>query len=505
VDRSAAARDRTASCRPGGWFLARFEVVSTPIETATAPDVSATGAVVRNFLTLGAGELLSRVLGFAGTIWIARQLGTDGYGIYGFGFAVLLYFGAVGDLGMEHLGPREVAERRVPLGTLASSMVLSRFVASGIIALAMAAIGLFVMHRPDGVVLALFALTLIPMGATTRWIHLGLENAGAVSLSRFVIEAIRVALLFAFVHGPGDLYRAPLAQFAGECGAALFLFFALRARGVHLGFRIDTSVVREILRRGFPLLITNLLALVIYNADVVLLGVFRGETEVGLYLAAYTLINFLGVLGNTATLAILPSLSRLRATAERGMELYHTSMAQVLAVGLPVAVGGAMLAPRIIMLVFGTDYTSAAPILRILILTIPVLLLRSVLIASLIASGRQDRVLHTTAWAAALTFTGDIVLIPRYGMLGAAIVTVVAECARMIAAQVYAGREGYVRTRPGRYARAFIAALVMAGVLVLLRGSPLWITIPAGAFTWILVLFALGGLRVRDGGVHLTV
>jgi O-antigen/teichoic acid export membrane protein len=476
--------------------------VESPSTLETGPPGS---PLVRNFLTLGAGELVSRVLGFGGTIWIARQLGTDGYGIYGFAFAVMMYFAAVGDLGMEHLGPREVADRRIPLARLASSMVFSRFIASAMIALLMAVFGLLAMKRPDGVVLAIFGLTLLPMGATTRWVHLGLEQTREVSVSRLIAELIRVTLLVATVHGPADLVRAPLAHFTGEATAAGFLFVMLRRRGVRLGLRIDGAVIRDMLRRGSPLLLTNLLALVIYNADVVVLGIFRGESEVGLYLAAYTLINFVGVLGNTATLVAIPSLSRLRGSGDRGMELFRTSIAQVVTIGLPVAVGGAMLAPGLIDLLFGAGYAAASPILRLLLLSIPVLLVRSVLQASLIAASRQDRVLHTTAWAATVTLIGDLVLIPIIGMTGAALVTVAAETTRVTAAAIYAAREGYDGVRPARFVRAIAAAAVMASAIRVLRGSPVWLTIPVAGLVWALTLFSTGGLRWRERTLQLNV
>lgn len=461
--------------------------------------------VVRNFLTLGAGELLSRLIGFIGTIWIARQLGVDAYGVIGFAFAVLLYFGAVGDLGMEQLGPREVAEDRVPLAVLAASMLYSRLIASALISAIMVGIGLVAMQAPDGVVLALFGLTLLPMGANMRWAHIGLENVRVVSISRLVIEAVRVSLLLAFVHGPDDLFLVPVAQIAGEAVGTLLLLVALARRGVRLWPRIDTVLVRAVLRRGMPLLFTNLLALVIYNADVVLLRVFRGRTEVGLYLAAYTLINFLGVLGNTATLSILPSFSRLRSAADRGIDLFQSAMAQVTAIGLPVAVGGAMLAPSIITSVFGAEYAESALILRILIISIPLLLLRSVLQAALIAAGRQNRVLHTTAWAAAVTGIMDLALIPPFGLLGAAVATVTAELTRLVAARHYASPEGYTGPGGRRLASPAIAAGIMAAALFLLQATPLWISVPTGALVYAAMLFATGGLLWTDGTIRISV
>jgi O-antigen/teichoic acid export membrane protein len=357
----------------------------------------------------------------------------------------------------------------------------------------------------QGAVLALFALAMLPMGASPRWVHLGLENARAVSLSRLVAELLRVVLLVVFVHGPEHLLRVPLALLGGEIAATLLLLLQLRAKNVHLRPVADVALVRNVLRRGFPLLLTNLLALVIYNADIVLLRVLRNETEVGLYLGAYTLINLLGVLGNTATLSILPSLSRLRGAPGQGIELYHAGAAQVLAVALPLSVGGALLAPWIIDLVFGSSYAASAAVLRILIASIPVLLLRCVAQATLLAAGRQDRVLHSTALAAIVTIALNIVLIPMIGMSGAAITTVAAESARLLAVLAYSHAEGYPLPAVGRAARAAMATALMAGVLFLVRGPGLWLSLPAGAATYTLTLFALGGLRWSNGRLRISV
>jgi len=335
------------------------------------------------------------------------------------------------------------------------------------------------------------------MGASPRWVHLGLENARAVSASRMVAELTRVTLLLLLVHGPGDVLRVPLALLAGESAAALLLLVKLRTRHVHVRLSVDPPLVRDILRRGFPLLITNLLALVIYNADIVLLRVLRDEMEVGLYLGAYTLINLLGVLGNTATLSMLPSLSRLRTAPQHATDLYHSGVVQVMTLALPITVGGAMLAPDIIDFVFGAAYAPAAPVLRVLIVSIPLLLLRSVAQATLLAAGRQDRVLHATALAAAVTLALNLLLIPPLGMMGAAITTVCAEVARLTASAVYSHAAAYPFPSPGRAWKAALATAVMAAALIVLPLPALWAAVPAGAAVYALALVSLGGHRTK--------
>jgi O-antigen/teichoic acid export membrane protein len=180
-----------------------------------------------------------------------------------------------------------------------------------------------------------------------------------------------------------------------------------------------------------------------------------------------------------------------------GIELYHSGVAQVMTLALPVTVGGAMLAPGIIDFVFGAPYAPAAPVLRILIVSIPLLLLRSVAQATLLAAGRQDRVLHATAIAALVTVALNLLLIPPLGMTGAAITTVCAELARLAAAAVYSHAAAYPFPSLGRAWKAGVATALMAAVLLVLPAPGLWIAVPAGATVYALALYTMGAQRTK--------
>ncbi len=465
---------------------------------------AAAGLVTRSFVALGAGELLARLVGFGGTDFIARQLGVEMYGVVGFAIAVTLYVAGIADAGMEQHGPHEVAEQRLPAAEMISSVLLARSGLALLLAVLLATGGLLG-PRPEGLVVALFALTLLPVGAQSRWAHFGLDNGPAVARVRIATELIRVALLLGLVRGPDDVLVVPLAQFASDALAAAWLIRGLRRRGIRLPAGFDAGMARAVLRRAAPLLGTHMLALAIYNADVVLIRLFRDSSEVGLYLAAYTLISFLGSLGNLVTVSLVPSLSRLRADLAASTELTHTALARVLVIGLPVAIGGALLAPRIIEFVFRSDYRAAGPVLAILIWSIPALLWRSVLMAVLIARGRQNLVLRTTGLAALLNVTTNLIAIPWFGMLGAAVTTLLAELARMAAGWHYVVREGVPGLPPGRTGRTAVAGLVMGTLLVLLPGLPLAVAIGGGAAIFFVVLLLTGGIRFADGRPSLSV
>ncbi|HEX6134065.1 MAG TPA: flippase [Longimicrobiales bacterium] len=454
--------------------------------------------MTRNFLALASGEAVARVIAFAGTIYIARTLGPEFYGIIGFATAVVLYFSRIADGGMEYfgLGIREIAEDHRRVESTAPDLMTARFVVSAVLVLFLFALGLL-LPQPDGSVVALYGLTLLMVGASTRWIHVGLERTRFVAIARALGEAVMVLLVILLVRGSGDIARVPLAQFVGDALAMLLMFGALTRRGFRLPIRLDLNVAKPFFRRAAPLVASALLGLMIYNCDLILLRFFRDTASVGYYAAGYALISFMLNLGVSYSQSLMPTFTRL-GNAERGqLGLYHTSLVHVYAVTLPIAAGGFLLAPQLLDLVFGQSYLSGTTALRILIWTIPLAMFREVALVVLVSGGRQRAVLRLTGWAAALNLVLNLVLIPPFGMIGAAGATLATELARTTTALVFARSDGFRVAAAARFWRPTIATLGMAA-LVLLADSPiLWVGLGIGLLAYPATLAGLGGIRLR--------
>ena len=107
--------------------------------------------------------------------------------------------------------------------------------------------------------------------------------------------------------------------------------------------------------------------------------------------------------------------------------------------------------------------------------------------------------LQVTAAAAILNVALNAALIPRYGIAGAAAATAVTEGIRMVIAALLARREGFPLVSGARLWRASAAALVMGGVVSQIAGTALVVSVPASAVVYAVVLWAVGGIRVRRG------
>jgi len=248
-----------------------------------------------------------------------------------------------------------------------------------------------------------------------------------------------------------------------------------------------------------------LLGLTIYNSDLIFLRFFADRETVGYYGAAYQLISFLNNLAIAYSLSLLPALTRVATDLTRRNAMVQDSLAQVLALGLPVAVGGALLADEIIELVFGDAFAASGDALAWLVWCVPFILVKEVHLISLIVREREGTVMRMTAIAVVVNVLLNLALIPSFGMLGAAAATLITEAARAAIAGFHARGEGYPAWQWSRHWRAAVATAAMGALLLWLDPDSVFVGLVVGGLCYVGALAAVGGIRWRDSAPVLEV
>jgi O-antigen/teichoic acid export membrane protein len=212
-------------------------------------------------------------------------------------------------------------------------------------------------------------------------------------------------------------------------------------------------------------------------------------------------VSFLLNIGSMYALALLPALTRLPAVHDTRQQVYDQAAGKVFMVVLPITVGGGMIASDILGVVYGAEFRTAGAVLTALLVSAPLSLLRTVATSAIIAERREDYLLRIVGVSAAANVVLNIVVVPLWGMLGAAAVTVATELLRLVLAQHQATRLGFAVPSLMLGRKPVIASIVMALVLLTPAGRNPWLAVPAGAAAYGAVLVALGGLRFRRGGL----
>ncbi len=448
--------------------------------------------VLGNIFFLGSGETVARMIAFIGTSYLARILEPAGFGVIGFATAMCAFL-ALTVASVDDLGSREVALRPHAAGTIAVNMILVRL---GVALLAFCAIGTvaWLVDKPLTVklVIILTGLSFFSLALDTSWAHRGLEQNRLVSLALILGQTLYVATLLLVVKGPNDIARVPLAQFLGEVSAGLFLvLFFLRSHEIKLDLREGFTVFRG---SGYRF-ITKLLRTIILMFDWVLLGFLLGERQVGLYTAAYRFCFLLFVIGIGIHASYLPAFARVSARGREALTaLTGRSMELASAIGMPITVGGIIVAGPLLRTLFGVQYTEGTGAFRFLILSIGFVFISGAIRNILLVTDRLKTEMSIVAVAAALNIVLNILVIPRYGLVGAAFVTAITEALILLVGLPMIFRIG-IRPDLRPLLRPALAAGIMGAGLVLFGQSrSLAFYLLVGPVIYFLALAVLGGI-----------
>jgi O-antigen/teichoic acid export membrane protein len=383
-------------------------------------------ALLRSFSTLAAGEVAARLFGFIAIVAMARQLGPSSFGIVVLGTTLITWFALVGDAGTEVLSLREVARRPERFKDVVEP-VLGLRLALSLVGAALFLVGpLFLMHdQSDRAILWAFALVLPMMALNPRWIVVGVGGSRAVALGNIGSQVLMAAGVLLLVESPHDAVRIPFLQAGAELLYALIVLGAVGARAGRFRPRVDLGSWRKTLRDGAPLLAHSFSRAVIYSFDLLLIALLIDRTHVGLYSAAYKPVLFCVTALGLFYVSFLASLSA--ATGEQRFRLFRRTVLTAAGATLPVAAVLSATAGVLVTLVFGDSFEGAGLPLAILVWGLPLLAVSGAYGNALIAGDRQKFVMRNNIVAAVANILANLVAVPLFGLIGAAVVTVACE------------------------------------------------------------------------------
>jgi O-antigen/teichoic acid export membrane protein len=450
-------------------------------------------APLANFAALGTSELAGRVIGFYATALLARRLGAEAFGYIGFATAVIAYVGVSLTAGFGEIGSREVA--RAPgraTGIAADATAIRVLIALGGIAIVVA-LGYAVVTIPaQRAVLIAGALSLLPLALDPTWVYRGLSRNQTAASAFLLSQVVYLAGVLTLVGSGADVVRVPLIQFAGDLMAATLLLLLL--------FR--SSPARPRIAGGLPLVrqsgfitASRLIRTVIVTFDVLLLAALAGSVSVGLYTAAYRVCMLVTMIAVATHVVYLPVISVAASSGTKRLSsALKESVALTASVTLPLVVGGIFLARPLLTFLFGAEFAAAGPAFQVLLASIGVLALHGTGHNVFIALNQTRREMVIFASAAAVNIVLNAVLIPRYGLLGAATATLAAEGLILVMSAISLHRTGIAATGV-RLVSPIVATATMSLALVLLSHRlPVPAAIAAGGIIYLATLAATGGV-----------
>jgi O-antigen/teichoic acid export membrane protein len=251
--------------------------------------------------------------------------------------------------------------------------------------------------------------------------------------------------------------------------------------------------------------VLSLAVLVRDRADSLMLGRLMGTAAVGFYsvgaeVAALPTTELIEPLGRAA-------FSGFAAGQRESADIKQTYLRLIGSAALltlPAGVGLSLVAAPLVALAFGPEWQQAVPVLRVLALSFTVMVFGHLSQHLLSAHALLGRLVGITLTGAAVRVGLLALLIPRYGLTGAAIAAAIAVVIEQALIAATALRRFHIRTAEliGHICRPFLAAGAMAAVFGWSDDANLLLTTVGGAAIYAIVLFACWRLSGRPTGAE---
>jgi len=396
--------------------------------------------LIKNFFSTSVANIIGQLVAFLSIAYYSKILQTDNYGMITFAQQFVLYFTTVVLFGIQTFGTKLVVKKEKEYQELVSELFSYRLVIAVICCLISFVISFFVSDNSKfPLLLILWSIILIPTSLNFDWFFSGIQDMKHNAIYNILKTVVPAIIIVLFVKNINDIYVVPVAMCIGVSCGSIYYILILRRYNIKLKFKLNYNMFKSYFLMGLPFLLSGLLAMVNGNIDKVILGFNSNDYgELGVYQAAYNFIYFIITFIGVIFLPLFPYIVRAHNEGKKRIEnILKVVCRVVLMITIPIAIGGFLLANEIITTVYPLQYIGAVLPLKILMGYIVILSIREVYAYSLNAFGLEKKYLKVVGISASLNFLLNLIFIPIYGYVAAAIITAATEMINLVLMRRY--------------------------------------------------------------------
>lgn len=373
----------------------------------------------------------SKGLFFLTTVYLARRLGATDYGKFAFAYGLVTLLSVVTKFGLDLLTSSEVGKNPDRASEYFTSSLLLRASLSLIFLLLLSVVVPWLKKPPEvNMLIFLLAATIIFQtlaGASTSLFEafqfFGYRSVLNLCMFGFILAAV----MLANHHNPG-LIKSGYAFLIGAATYGLLAIVLGRVKISGFSWPPSFPFLRRLFQMALPLGLSEIFIGIYYRADTVLLSFFESDATVGWYDAAYTFVYGLRLLPVSVAMVLLPGLSKLfEDSPQQAIRSYRLAVRYSATVGFFLTFLVATCSRFLVHVVFGDQYKPSADVLPVLIWTCAIMFVNAFQGIFLVIADQRNAFFRATATGAISNILLNLLLIPKYGMFGAAYATVLSE------------------------------------------------------------------------------
>lgn len=420
---------------------------------------------------------IGRLVTMVAIIIVQRRLGLDQFGVFSFARAFPAFFIIIADMGLEGISIREVSVKKelskeflgktIPLKLFL--MALSILTVSG---------ALLISGKDSFTFKATLIMSFCIVGRTMMSFFMavfkGHEKMNYVALTR-IIEALSTFFFVIVLIRAGSMAdTAVWAMFwsmviaLSVCSVILF-----KLVGGFPRLSIDIPYSKEIISQSWLIALGAVSIQIFASTDIVMLSFFSTNAIVGIYASCNLVLNIVSHSQSAISHAIFPVISKFFVSEKEALpKTYEKAFKLFSAIGLPICIGGIALAAPIMNALFDIS-SREATIVFIIVCASRIFTVYGAFYGTFVISIHQQKFFGATYSACALlNIVLNFILIPIYGMYGAALTTLLCNFLIIVLTYIYTLRP-YDKFASGAFLlRISCCLLAMYCAIYLLHYAP---------------------------------
>lgn len=401
--------------------------------------------VVKNYLYNLSYHILVLIVPLITTPYVSRVLGAKGVGIFSYTNSVVQYFILFGCIGLNLYGQREIAyvqhekeKRDKVFWELAILKIITISISLIVFYFTLASNGKY------AYVFLIMCLDILASMVDISWFFQGIEDFKKIVVRNFIIKIVGVALIFLFVKTSDDLLLYV------TCHSAI-LFFANLSMWGYIPKLVDRVRIRKLeikkhIRPTIVLFLPQIATSVYTVLDKTMIGLLTSvEEEVAYYEQGQKIVKMIMTLITSLGTVMMPRVANLfkQNKMDKVKNYLEKSFRFVFFLSFPMMFGVMAVSCNIVPWFFGPGYDKVITNMIVIAPILVIIALSNIMGTQyLLPTGRQKEYTFSVVIGCIVNFSMNLLLIPLFFSIGAAVATVIAETC-VTGVQVYFTRKDF--------------------------------------------------------------
>lgn len=461
----------------------------------------------KNIFWLTVSRVLALGLLFIAYTQLFRYLGPYSSGQYQFALSYVTLFSVVVDFGISQYVVKKTSEEPNLSLKYFYNFLFAEIILVIFLYFSLSVIGLTYINDSlvfKAVLVAGFGMVVNGLTFPFLAVLSAFQDLRKVALINFINSVVNVSVILVAIHfNKSIVFLASQQMIFGVISLLLYRKFVrkhLPMLKVSRFYREASSkTIKQMLLASIPFAMLVGFSTVYNRIDVVLVTHIRGFTETGFYTAAYKFVDLMNFFPSVVSVSLYPAFAALISTGDifsvrQIIEKYSKFLT---ALAIPMAMGVSVLSLQIIKLLAGPEFASSASALGVLSWAVALLIIY-VTFNALIISQLTKKATLVTGLNIIVNVVGNLILLPKYGFIAAAYMTVVSELIQAVCYMYFVKKyiTNYYFLKNLLF--ALLASFLMACVIWPVRHLGLYISVPMGAIFYVISLLLLGYFTKDD-------